>query len=262
MNLNWLKTTFHTGRRFIVRNSPTILTALSGAGTISAVIFAVKDTPKAERRIALRKQELGVSKLTPMETVKVCWPVYIPTAGMTLASIACGVGANSINIKRNATLAGLYATTERTMREYQNRVVEAIGEEAEKDIREKAEAKATEKSCTDGKSPILVGDEMCKDMFSGQYFRADKNVISRWESEVLTEMATGSMYVSCDDVYDIAKDACGIQSLERPMAGEGLGWTIDDKFRIRVTRADGNDGKVLNEVTFDPPPHENYYKMY
>lgn len=258
MNLNWLKTAFRTGKSFIVRNSPTILTVLSGAGTISAVIFAVKDTPKAERRIEKRKEELGLQKLSLAEKVKACWPVYIPTAGMTLASIACGVGANSINLRRNAALAGLYATTERTMREYQSRVIDAIGEEAEKDIREKAETKAAERR----DAPVIYGDEMCKDMFSGQRFRADKNIIAKWESEVLTEMATGSMYISCHEVYDIAKDACGIQNLEPPLAGEDLGWTIDDKFRIRVERVDGNDGKVLNEVSFDPPPHIDYYKMY
>ena len=255
MNFTWLKTAFTAGKRFAVKNSPTILTVLSGMGTVSAVIFAVKDTPEAERRIEARKQELDVARLPAMEAIKVCWPVYIPTAGMTLVSLLCGFGANSINLRRNAALAGLYATTERTLHEYQNRVIDVIGEEAEKDIRQQAETTAKERTESPA-SPILSGDELCQDTLSGQYFRADKNIISRWESDVLAEMVRGAMYMSAWEVYDM------MPQLKKPTIVEDKGWTIDDNFKIMVDRVDGEDGKVLNLVTFNPPPHKNYYKMY
>lgn len=251
----WVKSMTRAGWRFALEHSPAILTTLSGVGTVTAVIFAVKDTPKAEKRIEARKQELDVAKLPAMEVVKACWPVYIPTAGMTLISLMCGFGANSINLKRNAALAGMYATTERTLHEYQNRVIDAIGEEAEKDIRQQAETAAKEQE-ENPASPILSGDELCLDELSGQYFRADANVISHWECDVLAEMVRGAMYMSAWEVYDM------MPQLKKPTILEDKGWTIDDNFHISVTPTTGENGKVLNIVTFSPPPHKNYSRMY
>ena len=253
-----LKTFLKRSGRFIVRNSPTILTALSAGGTVTAVIFAVKDTPKAERLIQKRKEELNVDRLPPVEVFKACWPVYIPTAGMTLASIACGIGANSIHLKRQAALVGLYTTTEHTLREYREHVVEAIGEDAEKEIHQKAlmAKDHAEKGLPATEQAVIPGDELCQDTYSGQYFRADKNIIKSWESDIKATIAA-DFYISCQEAYDV-------MGMEFPLFAEDLGWDLDDlkDFRLDVERCDGEDGRVLNRVTFRVPPHKNYSRMY
>lgn len=253
MNFTWLKTAFTTGKRFTVKNLPTILTILSGTGTVTAVIFAVKDTPKAEKRIEARKQELNVEKLPPMEVFKTCWPVYIPTAGMTLMSIACGISANSINLKRNAALAGLYATTEHTLQEYRKKVIDTIGEEAERDIHQHAAEKALSEEpeipAIAEIKPELFYDEMAK-----RWFWSDIYTIRDWISSV-KERVADQMYISSEEVY-------GLNEQEAPDICCDLGWTVDDRLRIKTEEHRKANGQRYTSIIFSVPPHENYYKMY
>lgn len=84
------------------KHSPEILIGMGIAGAASSVIFAVKATPKAMILLEEKKQELGVEKLEAKEIIKTAAPVYIPTAVSFGVSVACIIGASSVNARRNA----------------------------------------------------------------------------------------------------------------------------------------------------------------
>ena len=95
-------------RTSLSRHSPAILMGIGIAGMVTTTVVAVKATPKALRLIEEKKQELDVESLTPVETVKAAWKCYIPAAVTGAVSIACLIGSNSVNTKRNAALATAY----------------------------------------------------------------------------------------------------------------------------------------------------------
>ena len=255
-----LKTFFAGTKKFIVKNGPTILTALSAGGTVTAVIFAVKDTPKAEKLIEQRKAELLVNKLPPIEVIKTCWPVYIPTAGMALMSIVCGISANSINLKRNAALAGLYATTEQTLKAYQQKVVDTIGEEAEKDIREKLQ-----KEEPDAKVETTLRPIMPKGLFrfeDSELFYATLAAIYRAENRLNRRIFCGQeMFVSYGEIMD----ECDAEYDHSNYKVSDYGLTIDDGgvifcFEPKISR----EGECYTLITFDEghEPHNDYRRIF
>lgn len=111
----------------ISKNSPTILTGLSVAGLISTTILAVRATPKAmeliqEERYQKAGTTLPLPDLTKKEIIQATYKCYIPAAVMGTVTIACIIGANNINLRRNAALASLYSISEKTMKEYQTKL--------------------------------------------------------------------------------------------------------------------------------------------
>mgnify|MGYP001151712592 CR=1 FL=1 len=114
------------------RHAPEILTGIGVAGMGTTTILAVKATPKACLLVNDRKDELEVEKLPATELVKTTWKCYIPAAVTCGASIACLVGASSVNFKRNAALATAYKLSEAALSEYKDAVIETIGEKKER----------------------------------------------------------------------------------------------------------------------------------
>lgn len=94
------------------RHSPEILVGLGIAGAASSVIFAIKATPKAMILLEEKRQDLGVEKLEAKEIIKTAAPVYIPTAVSFGVSVACIIGASSVNARRNAALTAAYTLSE------------------------------------------------------------------------------------------------------------------------------------------------------
>ena len=114
------------------KHSPEILTGIGIAGLVVTTVMAVRATPKALILIEDRKKELREDTLTPVETVKAVWICYVPAALTGTVSIACLIGANSVNLRRNAALATAYTLSESALKEYQEKVVETIGEKRSK----------------------------------------------------------------------------------------------------------------------------------
>lgn len=188
-------------RTAMKKHSPEILTGIGIAGMITTTIMAVRATPKALILIEDKKDELDTDKLTKMETIKAAWPCYIPSALVGTASVLCLVGASSTNMRRNAALATAYTLSETTLKEYQEKVVEAIGEKKEQGIREQV---AKEKMVKNPIREVILtergGNTICYDVISGRYFKSDRDTISRVVNDLNRQMRD-EMYISLNDFY-------------------------------------------------------------
>ena len=200
--------------------SPEILTGIGIAGMITTTIMAVRATPKALILIKDKKDELGTDELTKVEIVKAAWTCYIPSAIVGTASVLCLIGASSTNFRRNAALATAYTLSESTLKEYQEKVVETIGEKKERDIREQV---AKEKMVKNPVREVILtekgGNTICYDVISGRYFKSDRDTISRIVNDLNRRMRD-EMYVSLNDFYY----ELGLDSTKM---GDDLGWNID-----------------------------------
>lgn len=202
------------------RHSPEILTGIGIAGMITTAVMAVRATPKALQMIDDAKEEKD-EILTPVETVQAAWKCYIPAAVVGGVSIACLVGASSVNARRNAALATAYALSESTLKEYQEKVVEKLGKKKEQEVRDDIAKDYVDRNPV-SKSEVIItekGNTLCFDKLSGRYFRSDIDKLKAAVNELNRQMRY-NMYISVNELYDEI-------GLSHTDFGDMLGWNID-----------------------------------
>lgn len=124
--------------RFAEDHLPQILVGVGVAGMAGAVGTAIKATPKAEKLIGEKKEELGKDELTVKETVEATWKCYIPTAVLMILATACVVGSTNINEKRKNALTAALTLAQSSIQEFKDAAKEVVGEEKAAEISEKA----------------------------------------------------------------------------------------------------------------------------
>lgn len=242
--------------RFVLsKHSPEILTGLGIAGMITTTVLAVKATPKALRCIDDAVYEKEESNLTSIETVKACWKCYIPAAITGTVSIACLIGASSVNARRNTALATAYKLSETALTEYREKVVETIGEKKERNIKDAIAKDNVEKNPVMQQNVIITGkgDTLCYDKLFGRYFKSDIDALKKTENELNRRMFSES-YISLNDFYY----EVGLDGVD---AGEDLGWNIDNGYiDLNFSSQLSSDGQPCLVVSFNIPPKYEYYK--
>lgn len=203
-------------------HSPEILTGIGITGLLSTTVLAVKATPKALQLIDEKKEEMNTDELTNTEVVKTCWKCYIPAAVTASVSVACLIGANSVNSKRNAVLATAYKLSESAFSEYKEKVIETIGEKKEEEVRDKIAKGRIEKNPVKSNEVIITGkgDVLCYDIVSGRYFKSDVDKIRKAEN-TLNKKLMNDMYCSLNEFYDLI-------GLPFTQMGFELGWNVND----------------------------------
>lgn len=238
-------------RTAMKKHSPEILTGIGIAGMITTTVMAVKATPKALILLEEKKDELDTDRLEPKDIIKTAWPCYIPAAVVGAISVFCLIGASSTNLRRNAALATAYTLSESTLKEYQEKVVETIGEKKEQSIRDSVSKDKMVKNPV--REVILTesgGNTICYDVLSGRYFKSDRDKITRVMNELNRQMRD-EMHVTLNDFYYEL-------GLDGTKMGDMLGWNIDKgyidlAFSSQLDSAPRQTGMVrYNKSTIDP----------
>lgn len=240
----------------ISRHSPEILTGIGIAGMITTTILAVKATPKAIKLIEAEKRAKHVDALSPVDTVKTVWKCYIPAAMTGVSSIACLIGSNAINAKRNAALTTVYTLSEMARNEYKEKVIETIGEKKERTIKEKVDAERIKRDPVSKKEVIITekGTTLCYDHVFGRYFKSDIDIINRAMNKINREIVI-NMYASLNDFYA----ELGLSPVEM---GYDLGWNIDDgTIEIEPSSQLADDGTPCLVIDYSVSPKYNYSRF-
>ena len=201
--------------------SPQILTGIGVAGMITTVVLAVKATPKALELIEDKKEELDAGELTVVDTVKVAWKPYIPAAVTGVLSTICIIGGNAVGTRRTAALAAAYKISETALHEYKDAIVETVGEEKAKEVKEKVTQNKLDKNPVVEKQIIVTnkGSFLCYDSLSGRYFQSDIETIRKAQNDI-NDYLFSEDYASLNMFYDFL-------GLEHTRLGAELGWKID-----------------------------------
>lgn len=238
--------------RFVSKNSPTILTILGATGVISTTVSAVKATPKALEKIKL-EEDYQRKELTKLEVVKLVWPDYIPTAVMGGLTIGCLVSLNSIHAKKYAALASVYSLTDATLREYQKKVKESIGEKKEQRIQEEIQQEKIIKDPPTESNVIFTGDgeHLCRDMYSGRYFKSDINKVKQ-AAIIINSNLQQDDFVSLNDYYY----ELGLENVD---LGDELGWSSEDGI-VKITYGSHLTPEKVPclAISFDTMPKMDY----
>lgn len=233
------------------KNQPALMLGVGIAGMVTTTVLAVRGHMKAKEKVdevlhsdmdldqyakLARTDKKGRCHIKKRYWIKKTWKCYIPAAVTGSLSIACLIGSYSINHRRNAALASSLAVSEAAMTEYQKHVVDTIGEEAEKGIREKFQADQIKKSGPLLKQPDENHEYMdgahcvnCYESTTQQKFWASKEDIRRAVNNLNQERLTGfGGQVSLNDFYnEIGITATSI--------GDTLGWDIDHPIDVDIS---------------------------
>lgn len=223
------------------KHSPEILTGIGIAGMITTTVLAVRATPKALILIEEEKRRQNselleeankkgsnkcdkVDKLKPIEIIRTTWVCYIPATITGALSVVCLVGASSVHIRRNAALAAAYSLSESTLKEYQEKVIETIGEKKEQEIRDAIAKDKLQRDPVVNKEVIITGrgETLCYDTITSRYFKCDIEKLRRVENE-LNKRLISEMYISLNEFYY----EIGLRSTD---IGDDLGWNLADGF--------------------------------
>lgn len=211
----------------IIKYSPAILIFLGITGMVSTVVMACKATPKAKELLDdlhCEQEELEEenTKIVQFATeLKVVAPIYAPSVIMAGLSIACILGSYSISNKRIAALATAYSLSERTLHEYQNKVIETLGEKKEEKIRDDIARDRVMNDPPSNHEVIITdrGEMLCYDSVSARYFMSNIDAIRKAEW-TLNRRLLSEMYVSLNDFYDEI-------DIPQSKIGNEIGWNVD-----------------------------------
>lgn len=154
-----------------IKHSPEILVVAGVVGVVTSAVIACKATTKLNDILEQTKNDVNkihecvgrtdlaepyteddskkdltiVYVQTGIKLVK----LYAPAVILGALSITSIIGSHYILKKRNVALAAAYATVDKGFKEYRKRVVEKIGDEAEKELRYGIKANTIEETVTD-----------------------------------------------------------------------------------------------------------------
>lgn len=246
-----LKSVSHMTRE----HTPEIMTGIGLAGMILTTVMAVRATPKALKLLSEKKQELGSDSLSTKDTVKTAWKCYIPAVLVGTASAACIVGGSSVNLRRNAALATAYTLSETALSEYQQKVIETIGEKKEEEIHDSI---AKDKLAANPLSGIDIydtgnGKSLCFDPFTGRPFYSDFEFLRQCVNDLNRQMIS-EYCVSLNDYYN----AINLKPID-PKIGDSLGWNTDKGYiELRLSSQLTDDNRPCMVVGFKYGPIYNY----
>lgn len=239
------------------KNSPTILTGIAVAGTVTSTVMAIQVTPQAKELLDDIEEVNG--KLTWKDYLTIVKDFYIPTIVSETATIACIIASNRISAKRTAAIAAAHSIMETTLAKYQNQILEEFGEDAAQKIAEKVDASYIRDNPVQEDMIIEThkGDSLCYDRLTGRYFRTDYSELKSAQND-LNYKLINEMFVPLNDLYEIL----GLDIVDEAV-GDELGWSIArGQVEFRITADIASNGEPCFVLGFDIYPEHNYRSIY
>lgn len=257
----------HKSGLYLKKYSPVALSCVASVGVIVTVVTAVKATPKAVELVKAdsRKNHDGDPyAYTKKEAFMSAWKCYIPTAAFGLSTIACIMGANALNSRKQAALTSAYALINQSYKEYKDKLKELYGEEAHNAI---VDSIVSEKckdvflyasdwvgySCLDFGEDTAAYPEIVRtfyDSFSQRYFETTISKVIQAEYHLNRNFMFKGV-IPLNDFYEFL-------GLEKTEFGETVGWSScnGDIYWIdfnhhKLTLEDGMEIFVIDMV-FEP----------
>ena len=257
----------HKSGLYLKKYSPVALSCVASVGVIVTVVTAVKATLKAVELVKAdsRKNHDGDPyAYTKKEAFMSAWKCYIPTAAFGLSTIACIMGANALNSRKQAALTSAYALINQSYKEYKDKLKELYGEEAHNAI---VDSIVSEKckdvflyasdwvgySCLDFGEDTAAYPEIVRtfyDSFSQRYFETTISKVIQAEYHLNRNFMFKGV-IPLNDFYEFL-------GLEKTEFGETVGWSScnGDIYWIdfnhhKLTLEDGMEIFVIDMV-FEP----------
>lgn len=241
--------------RGVKQRSPIILTGFAVAGVISTVILTVKATHDATVDIIMAEEANDRKGLSFKEKAQLSWTRYIPATAVGASTIACIIGAQSINARRQAALVGAFAITENAFQEYKDHVIETLGKGKDKKIRDEIIQKQVDQNPPGSEMVVIgAGNVLCLDTYTGRYFESTMEKIRGAQNDFNQGLLNGEMYMSLNELYHMLK-------LPETVVGEQVGFSPENLLDIQFSTALSEDGRPCLAISFRALPRQDYFRF-
>lgn len=247
----------NTVKTSVITHMPGMLTGIGIASFGSAIVLAVTATPKAMQLMEEKKKETNKDELEAKEILQTSWKCYIPTAVMFGIGAGCTVAGLKVSERRGAAWATAYSLSESAFREYQDKMVEKLGEKKEKQARDEiAQEKVLNEEPKQKEALQLSrGEVVCRDITFGRKFAV--NIDDIYEAQEYAKKTIGKNgigYHSINEIYEI-------MHVENSELGEQLGYNRSHPLRRIITSSClDDDGMPILTIQFDPIPIPEYWR--
>ena len=266
----------------VKKHSPEILITVGVVGVVASAVFACKQTTKVHDILSKTKEDLNTihkfadseeaeeNEYTEEDKKKDIALVYAQT-GLKIAqlysipillgaaSITCIVCSHGILKNRNANLAAAYIAVDKGFKAYKKRIVEKIGEDAEREIRYGIHEETIKKTEVDPKTGEVketkvkekIGSKEVAEKCNPYSALFDESTSRSWKTNpeynlmflkaqqaVANEMLKARGYLFLNEVHDLL-------DIDKTKAGQIVGWIYDPNDETKENYVDF--GLYLND---------------
>lgn len=240
-------------KKFVIDKAPVLASVAAVGGVVSVAYFASRDTLKAkelyDQEKSARLAEKEVMPDSKVETAKIVWKAYIPTALSLGVSISSIIALNYIGERRTAAAASAAVMTEAAFHNYREKVAKRLSEDDEQEIFKDSGAEDILEKRT-GSIVISSDDVLILDEWSGRYFKSTvediRSAVNQFNHELLT-----SVYASLSEFYDLV-------GLETTHESEEVGWTNDSLLAVSFQPIMAPNNKPALAMSYDSIPTSGY----
>lgn len=223
------KTILRAAEKFIVDNSPGILTGLGVAGTVTTAVLTGKAAYSSALTIADQERVLEPGeKFDTKDKIKLVWTEFIPPAAVGVVTVAAIIGANQIGSRRAAAFAAAYKLSEQLSEDYKQQVLKTLGLQKEEKMRAEMGAEKIAKNPPEPNMLIVAGaNALFYDELSGRYFHNTMDAVQRAVNEINYQV-NNYYCASLTEFYDRI-------GLESTRYSDDIGWNSEKLLEVQYT---------------------------
>lgn len=246
--------------KFATDNAPAILAGTAVAGVVGTAVAVGKGSFQAARDIrdaelALGDPILGVYEMPTKDRVQLVWKRYIPAAAVAGTTIVCIVAGATVSGRRNAALIAAYAVSESMFNEYKDKVVEQMGENKERKVRDSIAEDHVRANPPSNQVMILgEGEVLCFESITGRYFNSSVQTIRNAENKINYQIIN-DMYASQNEFFELI-------GLAATGMGETLGWNSGTPLEVQTSSILTEDEKPALHIGYRRLPVPNYTNLH
>lgn len=253
-------------KHLVLDNSPAILTGIGVTGTLTVAYLTGKATFRAAKVLSDEQFKRNIhendGKKHPLsfgESFKLTWHLYLPAAGVATLTCVSIIGANRIGTRRAAAMAAAYSISERAFTEYREKVIEKIGENKERAVRDEIAQDRVNRNPPVESMIVRTGegDFLCQDGYSGRYFYSTQEKLRRAENDINFQILNHD-YATVSNFYSNIKLAPTSES-------DYVGWNHSKRLELHFSTvlANGEDGveRPCMVVDFATVPFPNPWQL-
>lgn len=252
------KLLLRAAEKFVIENSPGILTGLGVAGAVTTAVLTGKASWNSAVLVADAEAERGVKEsnflpLTGKEKFELVWKEFIPPAAVGIVTVAAIIGANQVGSRRTAAIAAAFKLSEQLNEDYKKKVLETLGIQKEEKMRSELAADKMEKNPPQNNMLIVVGsDVLFYDEMSGRYFHNTMEKVMQAVNEI-NHQVNNYFHASLTEFYDkIGLNATSIS--------DSVGWNTNELMDIQFSPT-MFDGKPAIMIGYNNEPIAGYDRL-
>lgn len=235
--------------KFVIDNSPGILTGLGVAGAVTTAVL----TGRATWNSALTIDEFADENTPNSEKLKMVWKEFIPPAAVGVVTVAAIIGANSVGSRRAAAITAAFKLSEQVNQDYKKKVLETLGMQKEEKLRSEIAAEKMAQNPPPGNMLIISGTNVLFfDELTGRYFENTMEKVQQAVNEINYQVNQYN-HASLSDFYW----KIGLQATS---FSDNVGWCLDELLDVQYSPV-MYEGKPAIMIGYNSEPIKGFDRL-